>query len=274
MRIFLLGATGFIGSHLYKRICDIHEVVTDMRYFDDRYDVIIYLSAVTHTHNIFDPKLIEANIVLADRVFKRPERIIYASSCSAEHFTNPYAMSKQWCEYLGEKHGNAMGLRFFNVYGPKNNKGIVKFLMDQPDGANITIRGPELVRDYIHVDDVVDRIISHLTFPIFQVDVNALKDLPQSFTPKQILSLMMEQNIHLIDTIPIKNYSTKSHVFEIGTGIGTQTMDLVNLYMELSQKRFIINVVEAGDHEPKEMVAKNKSLCMSLREGLLKTILG
>ena len=273
-KIFLLGATGFIGKYLYRRISDIHEVVTDMRYFDDRYDVIIYLAGVTHTYNIFDPKLIEANIILADKVFKRPERIIYASSCSAAHFTNPYAMSKQWCEYLGEKHGNAIGLRFFNVYGPENNKGIVKFLMNQPDGSTITIRGPELVRDYIHVDDVIDCIIMQLHPKPILIDMEYVNKTVETigYNTELLIKMAMEQNIHIADLRTPKQCFNKSQVIEVGTGVGTETMDLVNLYMELSGKRFTINVVEAGDHEPKEMVAKQKTLCLSLREGLLKTI--
>jgi nucleoside-diphosphate-sugar epimerase len=232
-KIFLLGAQGFIGKHLYRRIVDKHEVVTDMRFFDDRYDVVIYLAGVTHTYNIFDPKLIESNIILADRIFKRPEPIIYASSCSAAFFSNPYALSKQWCEYLGERHRTAIGLRFFNVYGPSNNKGIVKFLMDKNDGDSIAVRGPELERDYIHVDCAVDSIV-HLLNPY--------------------------------------NWNFQSRIIEVGTGIGTETMDLVNLYMKLSGKSFNISVVEAGDHEPKSMVAKSKGIFIPLAEGLLKTI--
>lgn len=233
MKIFLLGHKGFIGKHLYRRIADTHQVETDMRYFYDNYDVIIYLAAVTHTNNIFDPKLIESNIILADKVFKRREAIIYASSCSAAHFTNPYAMSKQWCEYLGEHHKFSIGLRFFNVYGPGNNKGIVKFLMDQPDGASITIRGPEQERDFVHVDDAVDSIV------------------------------------HCLEPY---NWNFASRIAEVGTGVGTQVMDLVNLYMKISGKRFNISVVEAGDHEPKSMVAKSKGLFIPLEEGLIKTI--
>lgn len=232
MTVFLLGANGFIGRHLYKRLSEDHTVVTDMRYFDERFDVIINLAAVTHTFNIFDPQLIESNIILADRIFKRPERIIYASSCSAAHFTNPYAMSKQYCEYRGQRHGNAIGLRIFNCYGPGNQKGVVKFLMDKKDGDMITVRGPELVRDYIHVDDVVDSIQSALY------------------------------------------WSSPSKVVEVGTGIPTQTMDLVNTFMKVTGRSFDISIVEAGDHEPKEMVAKEKSFCIGLEEGLSKTIHG
>ncbi len=233
MKIFLLGHSGFIGKHLHRRLVGSHDVTVDMRYFEDRYDLIINLAAVTHTFNIFDPKLIESNFILADKVFKRPEKIIYASSCSAAHFTNPYAMSKLWSEYLGGKHGYAIGLRFFNVYGPENNKGIVKFLMDQGNNSSINVRGPEQERDFVHIDDVIDSII------------------------------------YLLEPY---NWNFESRIIEVGTGIGTQVMDLVNLYMKLSGKKFNISVVEAGDHEPKSMVAKSKGIFIPLEEGLRKTI--
>lgn len=232
MKIFVLGAFGFIGNHLCAKLHQLaHDVITEMRYWSDRHDVIINLAAVTHTRNEFDAKMIESNIILMNEVFKRPERIIYASSCSAKYFTNPYAMTKMWAEYLGNKHGNSLGLRFHNVYGPGNNKGIVWFLENEPDGANINIRGPELVRDYIHVDDVVDSIVSHLDGIRF------------------------------------------TGVVDIGTGLPTETMGLVNIYQRVSGKSFNITVREAGDNEPKEMVS-NFAVpgAMDLQTGLLKTI--
>jgi len=166
MKIFLTGSEGFIGSHLLPKLLSLgHKVVTDFKYFQScHFDAIIHLSAVTNISKEFMPQMFEKNIVLTKEIFNKPCRIIYASSCSAEHLTNPYAYTKRYAEYLGSNHPNALGLRFFNVYGPGNNKGIVKFLMDQPDGAEINIRGPELVRDYISVFCVVEEIIKSLTY--------------------------------------------------------------------------------------------------------------
>lgn len=233
-KIFVTGGTGFVAKHLIPKLQSLgHDVITNWRYWDDKYHVIIHLAAETHTRNEFDPKLIESNYILTNKVFKKPCRIVYASSCSAKHFSNPYAGSKMWAEYLGEKHGNAVGLRFHNIYGPKNNKGIVWWLMQQPDGVKINVRGPEIVRDYIYVDTVVDEIVSHLSGIRF--------------------------------TVPV----------DVGTGIGTQTMDLVNLYMKLSGKSFIIDVSEAWGSEPKEMVAEyGIPGALTLEQGLLKTING
>lgn len=230
LKIFLLGGGGFIGKHLLRRLIDNGDtVVTDMRYWDDRFDVIINLAAITHTRNEFDPKLIESNIILPDMVFRRPERIVYMSSCSARHFSCPYSESKLWSEYLGEKHGNAIGLRLFNCYGSGNNKGIIWFLMNQPDKSKITIRGPELIRDYIHIDDVINCIMGSL-------------------------------------------YATRIGIYDIGSGIGLETMEVVNLYQRLSGKIFHIDVADPHPSEPKEMVSNNPIMCMDLETGLLKTI--
>lgn len=255
-KIFVTGAKGFIGRHLVPKLESLgHSVFTDQIYWAQGFDVIIHLAAVTHIQNIFDPKMVEANFILTNEVFKRPERIIYASSCSAQHFTNPYAMSKQWAEYLGKKHGNALGLRFFNVYGPGNNKGVVKYLIDQPDGARINVRGPELVRDYIHVDDVVKEIMEDVEW-----NWRPKENKPPTSGPRVYAKWSREKNIGR------KN---------VGTGIGTETMDLVNLYMKLSGKKFIIDVSEAGSNEPPSMVADHGIAgAISLHDGLLKTING
>ncbi len=249
-KIFVTGSKGFVAKNLIPKLEKLgHSVFTDQLYMNAlgwKFDCIIHLAAVTHIHNIFDPKLIEANFILTNEIFKREERIIYASSCSAAHFTNPYAMSKQWAEYLGKKHGNALGLRFFNVYGPNNNKGIVKFLTEQPDGAKITIRGPELVRDYIHVDDVVKYIIDNLGDKIKKV-CSGYKCI----------------------SVPIRNIGLR----EVGTGVGCETMELVNVYQRLSGKTFNISVDEAGSNEPPSMVAKTPvENFITLEQGLTKLI--
>lgn len=234
-QIFLTGSSGFIGSRLLPQLQKLgHTVITDKKSMYEPHDLIINLAAVTTISPEFSGEMFDLNVAFVEKLFTHPAKIIYASSCSEMFLTNPYAYTKRYAEFCGARHGNAIGLRFFNVYGPNNSKGIVKYLMDQPDGAKIIIRGPELVRDYIHVDDVVRNIL-------FYAD--------------------------------IANIDHHSRVYDVGTKIGMETMELVNLYQKVSGKTFDISIEEAGTNEPKEMVS---SLCvpdaLSLEDGLIKTI--
>lgn len=235
MKIFLTGSTGFIGSHILTKLQSLgYTVVTDMRFLHtQKYDCLIHLASKNNIKNEFDADLIESNIILTKEIFKVNTRIIFASSCVAKYPLNPYAYSKLYAEYLGSIHGNAIGLRFHNLYGTGNNKGIIWFLNHCIDGQKITIRGPELVRDYIYIDDVVDYILYRLSFK------------------------------------PTKN----CFVEDVGTGIGLQTMDVVNLYQRLSGKTFDISIAEAGDNEPQSMVSDRPlHNAIDLETGLLKMI--
>lgn len=237
MKIFVTGFNGFVAKHLLAALSvqTAVEIVTDLKFIGEKYDTIIHLAAVTDTSPDFNPKLIESNFIFAEKILTRTDcRIIYASSCSARYNTSPYALSKIYNEHLGRKHPNSVGLRFFNLYGPGNNKGIVKYIIDQPEDAQILLRGPELIRDYVFVEDAVDYIMTELFLP----------------TP----------------------YG--SYVFEVGTGIGTSTLQLVNLFSKLSGKVFNIETVDARDDEPKSMVAIKSFFepVTPLRIGLAKTI--
>ena len=239
LEIFLTGHKGFVGSHLLPRLRKVGYIVeTDFRYLHTkRYDYIIHLAAVTHTNPEFDPNLIESNFILTKEIFKIPTRIFYASSCSAYFDTNPYAQSKLYAEYLGMQHGNALGLRFFNIYGPNNNKGIVKYLLSLNDNDQMMLRGPDLIRDYIFIDDIVEWISGQL---------------------------FMENTIEAFHF---------TGVSELGTGIGTSTSSLVDLFMHLSGKRISTFPVTPRNHEPKCLVANHGLVnFITLEDGLRKLI--
>lgn len=253
-KIFLTGSNGFVGKHLLRRLIEMdYHVETDIRYLHTtKYDCVIHLAAKTNISCDFDPDLIESNIILTREIFKVNSRIIFGSSCSAEFLTNPYSYTKRYGEHLSQIHGNAVALRFFNIYGAGASRGVVKFLMDQPNGAKIILRGIDQMRDYIHCDDVVDRIISFVNFG---------KHTPN---PEGLIGL---QNLLVYTCL----YAGR--IFEIGSGVATSTMDLCNLYMRLSGKKFDISVSDPHPSEPPVMFAKHKTLCLSLEEGLRKTII-
>lgn len=251
-KIYLLGHKGFIGSHLLPKLLAAgHTVKTDpILHWGETFDVVVNCAAKTHLNNVFDPALIESNYLLPKKIFERSERIVSLSSCSARFpETSPYAMSKVWMEHLSLEHPNSIALRIFNVYGKNASRGIVWWLMQKKDEEKITVRGPDIIRDYITVQNVVDFIVE-----------KAIPDKkwihPFNDTKQQLREV---KNIGVVD---------------VGSKIGTSTMDLVNLFQKLSGKTFDITVAPPGDNEPAEMVAWNSRIVNAtpLEEGLLKMI--
>jgi nucleoside-diphosphate-sugar epimerase len=123
----------------------------------------------------------DVNVVGTENIFKLAKefgfKVIYASSSSVygnakkipirEDFErkplNPYGNTKLEDEYLAEKYSklgaNITGLRYFNVYGPRQNIAyagvITKFLENIANRKAPVIYGDGLqVRDFIYVGDV------------------------------------------------------------------------------------------------------------------------
>lgn len=245
-RLFLTGHLGFVGSHLLPKLTEEgYEVETDMRYLHSRkYDCVIHLAGKNNIKNEFDADLIESNIILTREIFKVNTRIVYASSCVAHYPLNPYAYSKLYAEHLGAIHGNALGLRLHNCYGSGNRKGIVYWLMQQPDKSKITIR--DGVRDYVHVDDVVNAILNY---------VSPDKGPYSKYGVSGFIRVAFDKGIR-----------------DVGTGVGTKTIDLVSMYSRLSGKTFDIETIPPDASEPVSMISDNVIPHISLEDGLLKTI--
>jgi len=123
----------------------------------------------------------DVNVVGTENVFKLAKefgfKVVYASSSSVygntkkipikEDFErkplNPYGDTKLEDEYLAEKYSklgaNIIGLRYFNVYGPRQNIAyagvITKFLENIANHKAPVINGDGLqVRDFVYVGDV------------------------------------------------------------------------------------------------------------------------
>ena len=106
---------------------------------------------------------------------------------------SPYGASKAAGEVLVssyrrmKKIRNAVSLRFFNVYGENQNPQyagvITKFIERLSKGLAPTIFGDgEQTRDFIHVDDVVDAIISASSFKHDIKDLDAARNWMSSST--------------------------------------------------------------------------------------------
>lgn len=123
----------------------------------------------------------DVNVVGTENVFKLAKefgfKVVYASSSSVygntkkipirEDFErkplNPYGNTKLEDEYLAEKYSSLgvriIGLRYFNVYGPRQNVAyagvITKFLENIANRKAPVINGDGLqVRDFVYVGDV------------------------------------------------------------------------------------------------------------------------
>jgi UDP-glucose 4-epimerase len=123
----------------------------------------------------------DVNVTGTENIFKLAKefgfKVVYASSSSVYGNTekvpikedaerkplNPYGNTKLEDEYLAEKYSklgvHIIGLRYFNVYGPRQNVAyagvITKFLENIANSKAPVINGDGLqVRDFVYVGDV------------------------------------------------------------------------------------------------------------------------
>lgn len=148
-------------------------------------DAFVHLAAlVSVPESVAHPEETRAvNVVGADNVFalaaKRGARLVYASSAavygdlpdlpkredSRTAPQSPYAESKLENERAAAELASAMGLRFFNVYGPGQRGDhpyasvIPKFVAAAKTGEALPLTGDgTATRDFVHVRDVADAV--------------------------------------------------------------------------------------------------------------------
>ena len=196
MKVLVTGASGFIGAHLVSRLNRLHHSVRtcDRRtrtaipvqeLTDDDIngvDVVVHLAATARLGiSLKEPEaVIENNVTAVLRLLEHcrihpATKLIYISSSSvkfADLKKNPYALSKAMGEQLVELYRetyqvNATSVRLFNVYGPgeadygPNTTLIKQCKKALLDNKNLYIDGDgTVVRDFTHVDDVIDGIIA------------------------------------------------------------------------------------------------------------------
>jgi UDP-glucuronate 4-epimerase len=158
-------------------------------------DVVVHLAAHANVRKSQQDPLayIDNNVKLTTKLIteilgmKEESRplFIYASSSSVygtntkvpfsetdptDNIISMYAQSKKMCESIAEMYArssglNAVGLRFFTVYGPggRPDMGIYNFLTKIMDGDEVTVYGDgTMERDFTYVDDIVSGIVSCL----------------------------------------------------------------------------------------------------------------
>jgi UDP-glucose 4-epimerase len=176
-------------------IGDVREMATVHRAMDSMRGCIHLAAQVSAARSVEDPQgSAQRNIVgflnTIEAVRERQvPRLVYASSAAVYgesqnlpldedeplQPTNPYGLEKQVDElYAGlyaRLHGiNSMGLRYFNVYGPRQDpsssySGVIsKFMQNLSAGKTLTVYGDgHQTRDFIYVGDVAQANVRALT---------------------------------------------------------------------------------------------------------------
>lgn len=195
MRLLITGASGFLGSHLVKKLLlDGHQVVIIKRKTSDLYrlkdclnridlfnsdvnldsifdsrkiDGVIHLAVcygrndesvakIFETNTVFSLKLLEAAVAAEVGIFIH-------SDTSLDKYLNPYSISKrqfsEWGEWIAKRgHINFLNIRLEHMYGINDDPSKFTSFVVQSLLKNIVkidLTKGEQLRDFIYIDDVV-----------------------------------------------------------------------------------------------------------------------
>jgi ADP-L-glycero-D-manno-heptose 6-epimerase len=197
-KIIVTGAGGFIGRNVknalaenyetvnvdfFENLLDPFDFISNYENFVNRGDVIVHNGACSST-TATDPFLVnklnfDYSVELLKKCIKNKNRLIYASSASVygdgpfhekayKKAKNLYALSKsmfddysmQFIDYIPQ----VVGLRYFNVYGPHENKKedmasvVYKFYNQVKNHNKIVLfkNSDKYLRDFVHVEDIIE----------------------------------------------------------------------------------------------------------------------
>lgn len=188
-------STGYKSNLSYVLdIIDFHE--EKIEFFDfaklSKIDSVVHLAAQVSVpvsiddFGVSSTSNLSGTIKVIDFCKRKQLPFVYASSSavygnldfgddsgSLVNLLSPYAADKYVMElYAKVAHQlyqlSSIGLRFFNVYGPRQDpssaySGVISIFSDRLlGGKNITIKGGYQTRDFIYVKDVVDAIYKAL----------------------------------------------------------------------------------------------------------------
>lgn len=194
MKALIIGANGFLGSHLAIKLlkkdwkitavynknyslipksCQKVSVKNIKQLKDDFQIVFLFAAYIPYGNmNMFDNKLVESNMKLVNDVVKqfRNAKIIYSSSVAVygensnqidenSCFKNPdlYGLSKLIGESIVKKHSQYQILRFSSLYGKgMQNTFMNRIISEVTNTKKISLYGnPDRKQDYLNIDDAL-----------------------------------------------------------------------------------------------------------------------
>jgi len=163
-KIVIVGGQGFIGGRLHKKLpqaisIDLKQGQNVLTCELPEADIVFHLAAQTSVEaSWYDPLHDMDNLRITARLVKQYSnaKIIYANSCASLQPKSPYGFSKKVSgEYIELFHNDWVNLVFPNVYG--GERSVVDLFNGKKE---VIIFGDGThIRDYVHVDDIVDGLI-------------------------------------------------------------------------------------------------------------------
>ena len=131
---------------------------------DKKFDVIIHAGAIAQVH-YSDPDIFfwntETTRILCEKAGYDGSRFVYFSSCAAIQPHTYYGWSKRLSEFfIPDRCDNYCIVRPFNVFGTDVSRRTPWSIADKIVGNNLEYVYYPYVRDFIHVDDIVDTIVA------------------------------------------------------------------------------------------------------------------
>lgn len=202
----------------------------------DRPDVIFHLAAIPGVRTSWGstfPDYVTSNVLATQRLLHAmtsiadPPRLVNASSSSVYGLAtsyptfesmlpqphSPYGVTKLAAEHLVSAYAsnydfNAVSLRFFTVYGPRQrpDMAVARFLSAARDDRALVVYGTgEQLRDFTFVDDVVESLLlaGCATAPVppvmnisgrTNISVNDVIEIIRVTTQKDVL-------VHFVDAV-------------------------------------------------------------------------